>query len=101
MDITFFHDLPGYLLQMYTWATKQNGVAAFGVGVFTWFFLERVLGFVTNPIGKVLSFLGVAFVICFAVAVMTDFATSYQRGSPPFLTDHQDSNAQTLRELDE
>jgi hypothetical protein len=99
VDTTFFHDLPGYALAMFAWASKQNGAVAFGAGAIAWFLLERIFGFVTNPIGKIMSFLGFAFVICFAVAFMTDFAGSYERGTTPFMHHVQTPNATTLKDL--
>lgn len=99
MDTTFFHDLPGYVFRMFYWASHQNGAIAFGAGALCWFLLERIFGFVTNPFGKIMSFLGFVFVVVFAVAVMTDFATSYERGTTPFVKNTQVQNATTLRDL--
>ncbi len=99
MDTTFFHDLPGYVTAMVAWASKQNGAVTFAAGALVWFLLERVFGFVTNPLGKIMTFLGFAFVICFAVALLTDFAGSYPRGTTPFVKSQQVPNATTLKDL--
>jgi hypothetical protein len=99
MDITLLHDIPRYVAAMFSWATKQNGAVAFGAGAFAWFAVERVFGFVTNPIGKIMSLIGVVFVICFAVAMMTDFTSSYPRGTTPFVNSQHAPNPTTLKDL--
>lgn len=93
------HDIPRYLTAMFSWASTQNGVVAFGAGAFVWFLVERVLGFVTNPFGKILSFISVVFVICFAIALMTDFTSSYPRGTIPFVSTQHSPNPLPLKDL--
>lgn len=100
MDFTFFHDLPGYIGAFWGWASAQNGGFAFLIGAASWFVMERVIGFVTSPISKVLSVLGFLFVLCFAAAFFVDFAGSYDRGAIPFENSVKTPGVDTLRSLE-
>jgi hypothetical protein len=100
MDFTFFHDLPGYVKDFYSWVSTQNGAYAFLVGVGFWFLIERIFAFVSNPISKILSVFGVLFVVCFFAAFFVDFASSYDRGSVPFEKATRTPGVETLRTLE-
>lgn len=98
--MSFFHDLPAYLSAYWNWATAQNGAYAFLLGAFGWFVVERVFGFLTSPVSKLLSLLGIIFVICFALAMMIDFSGSFERGSIPFERSTKTPGVETLREVE-
>jgi hypothetical protein len=100
MGFTFFHDLPGYIYSFWAWASVQNGGAAFALGAMSWFVLERIFGFVTSPISKVMSVLGFVFVLLFAAAFFVDFAGSYERGTIPFENSTKTPGVDTLRSLE-
>lgn len=100
MDFTFFHDLPAYVNSFWGWASAQNGSFAFLLGALSWFVLERIFGFVTSPISKILAVFGFVFVLLFVAAFFVDFAGSYERGTIPFENSTKTPGVDTLRSLE-